>query len=138
MGAQYLSKVKNVMILFLVIGLCLCTLVECKKHVSIKNRLGSGKNLSIHCKSGDDDLGAQNIADGQEYGFSFNVNFFRTTLFFCSLAWEKVPQYHIEAYSYAKDHVRCDSGCSWIVAAEGIYGLNGKTGFWEFMYHWPN
>jgi hypothetical protein len=68
------------------LGYAYAPLLNAKKHVSIKNRLGSGKNLSIHCKSGDDDLGAQNIADGQEYGFSINVNFFRTTLFFCSLA----------------------------------------------------
>jgi len=136
MEARYLSKVNHVMTLFLVIGLC--TLVAGTKHVSIKNRLGSGKNMSLHCKSRDDDLGEQNIAEGKEFGWNFNVNFLQTTLFFCDLAWEKVPQYYIEAYNYARDHVRCDTGCSWLVASEGIYGLNGQTGLWEFMYNWPN
>ncbi|KAL2338847.1 hypothetical protein Fmac_013293 [Flemingia macrophylla] len=108
------------------------------KHVSIKNMLGSGRNITLHCQSRDNDLGNQNVADGDEFGWDFSDNVFGTTLFFCDLGWQKVQNYHFDAYSFARDTVRCYAGCSWLVSAEGIYGLNGQTGFWEFWYQWPN
>ncbi|XP_014507793.1 self-incompatibility protein S1 [Vigna radiata var. radiata] len=113
--------------------------VECRKHVSIKNRLGAGKNMSLHCQSKDNDLGHQNIANGDEFGWDFSDNIFGTTLFFCDVGWEKVEEYHFNAYSFGRDRVRCDGvGCSWLLSAEGIYGFNVQTAFWEFMYQWPN
>ncbi|XP_057419019.1 self-incompatibility protein S1-like [Lotus japonicus] len=90
----------------LVLGLLLCTFavtVAGSKHVSIKNKLGSGK---------DNDMGKQNIEDGNEFGWDFSDNVFGTTIFFCDLAWERVQQYYIDAYSFGRDLVRCKSGCS--------------------------
>ncbi|KAI4335130.1 hypothetical protein L6164_013805 [Bauhinia variegata] len=124
------------LLLLLIISLCTAVIVE-MKHVSIKNSLGSGKNMTLHCQSKDDDLGEHNIAYGDEIGWDFNVNVAGTTLFYCDLGWESVQQYHFDVYSFARDNVRCPSGCAWLVSAEGIYGLNGETGFWEFIYHWP-
>lgn len=139
MGGLCFSKITHLMTLLLVIGLC--TLVAGTKHVSIKNKLGSGKNMTLHCQcqSKDNDLGEHNMADGDEFGWDFNDDVVGTTLFFCDLGWESVQEYHFDAYFFGRDHVRCGStGCSWLVAAEGIYGLNGQTGLWEFIYHWPN
>lgn len=93
--------------------------------------------MTLHCKSKDDDLGEHTIANGEDYGWGFNDNIFGTTLFFCNVAWAKVPGYYFEAYTTARDSLRCETGCSWIVAVEGIYGLNGQTGLWEFIYNWP-
>ncbi|KAK7363373.1 hypothetical protein VNO77_05514 [Canavalia gladiata] len=132
-----IAMITPLITLLLIIGLCIHA-VEGAKHVSIKNKLGSGKNLTLHCQSKDDDLGKHNIAYDDEFGWDFNDNIAGTTLFFCNLGWEKVGDYIFDAYSFARDKVRCDAGCSWLVAAEGIYGLNGKTGFWEFIYYWPN
>lgn len=94
--------------------------------------------MTLHCQSGDDDLGVQNIVFGGEFGWDFSDNIIGTTLFYCDLMWEKVQKYHFDAYSFERDFVRCNKGCSWLISAEGIYGLNGQTGYWEFMYHWPN
>lgn len=102
------------------------------------NRLGNGRNLTIHCQSKDDDLGQQNISDGSEFGWDFSVNVGGTTLFYCDMEWEKVQQYHFDAYSFARDFTRCESQCLWLISTEGMYGLNGQTGYWEFMYYWPN
>ncbi|KAK7264828.1 hypothetical protein RJT34_32440 [Clitoria ternatea] len=140
MGAHKrgLFKISHVLTLLLVlIGLC-APIVAGTKHVSIKNKLGSGKNMTLHCQSKDNDLGTHDIADGDEYGWEFSDNVFGTTLFFCDLGWEKVADYHFNTYSFGRDFVRCNAGCSWLVSAEGIYGLNGQTGLWEFMYHWPS
>ncbi|CAJ1940640.1 unnamed protein product [Sphenostylis stenocarpa] len=124
----------------LVVAIGLCTaVVEGSKHVSIKNSLGPGKNMTLHCQSKDTDLGKQNIGNGDEFGWDFSDNVFGTTLFFCDVGWQNVEEYHFDAYSFGRDRVRCDgAGCLWLVSAEGIYGLNGQTGFWEFMYQWPN
>ncbi|RDX63267.1 Self-incompatibility protein S1, partial [Mucuna pruriens] len=136
-----MAKISHVMSLMVVIGLWNpnVIVVSGSKHVSIKNNLGSGKNMSLHCQSKDNDLGTQNIVYGDEFGWDFSDNVIGSTLFFCDLGWQNVQQFHFDAYSFARDMVRCDGvGCSWLVAAEGIYGLNGQTGFWEFLYQWPN
>lgn len=134
-GSVKISQLAGV--LMIVIGLSIPVIAD-KKHVSIKNSLGSGKNMTLHCQSADNDLGVQNIEDGGEFGWDFSVNVIGTTLFFCDLEWGSVQQYHFNAYDFHRDYVRCDTGCAWLVSAEGIYGLNGKTGYWEFIYHWPN
>ncbi|XAR57647.1 hypothetical protein NMG60_11025879 [Bertholletia excelsa] len=108
------------------------------EHVSIKNRLGSGKTMSLHCQSKDNDLGNQTVADGSDYGWDFSPNAWGTTLFYCDLGWEGVPEFHFDAYVSSRDAVRCPSDCFWLISLEGVYGLNGQTGLWEFMYFWPS
>ncbi|KAI9195691.1 hypothetical protein LWI28_017214 [Acer negundo] len=108
------------------------------QHVSITNRLGNGKNMSLHCQSKDNDLGQHNLADGTGFAWDFSVNTWGTTLFYCDLVWEGVQQYHFDAYAFDRDYVRCQTQCLWLISTEGIYGFNGQTGFWEYIYHWPN
>ncbi|PON76203.1 Self-incompatibility protein [Parasponia andersonii] len=111
--------------------------VSANVQASITNKLGSGKNLSLHCQSKDDDLGQQNISNDASFSWEFSVNPWGTTLFFCVLGWESVGNYEFDAYSFARDRVRCENRCAWLVSAEGIYGLNDQTGFWEYVYSWP-
>ncbi|GKU96053.1 hypothetical protein SLEP1_g9333 [Rubroshorea leprosula] len=90
---------------------CFCTGVHSQNvHASTKNRLGNRRNLTLHYQSKDNDLGQQNVAD---------------------------EKYHFDAYSFDRDFARFQSNCSWLVAAEGMYSLNGQTGFCEFNYYWP-
>lgn len=55
--------------------------------VHITNALGPNVDLTVHCKSKDDDLGARLLHNGDGFEFSFNLNIFGTTLFFCSFQW---------------------------------------------------
>lgn len=105
--------------------------------VDITNRLGSGKNLTIHCRSKDDDLGEEVVENGGVYAWSFKTNAWGTTLFYCDLNWEGMSGFSFDAYSFRRDFVRCKSSCSWLVAKEGVYQRNEISGFWEFMYFWP-
>ncbi|XP_077250920.1 self-incompatibility protein S1-like [Tasmannia lanceolata] len=109
-----------------------------KVHVSITNHLGDGKNMTIHCQSKDNDLGEQTVADGAEFGWDFSINVVGTTLFYCDMGLESVNEFHFDAYSFQRDSVRCESACLWLISEEGVYGGNNQTGFWEFMYFWPN
>ncbi|KAI6685103.1 hypothetical protein NL676_031016 [Syzygium grande] len=62
-------------------------LIFSEVHVSIKNRLGSGKNMTLHCQSKDDDLGEQTVEDGGKFGWDFDVNVWGTTLYYCDMGW---------------------------------------------------
>lgn len=130
------KSIRNAIVFLLLFNRC--DLVVSKVHVSIMNRLGDGENVTLHCQSKDNDLGQQNVADGSEFGWDFSVNTAGTTLFYCDMAWQNVPQYHFDAYDFGRDFVRCETQCLWLVSTEGMYGLNGRTGFWEYIYHWPN
>ncbi|KAI4311039.1 hypothetical protein MLD38_035976 [Melastoma candidum] len=106
-------------------------------HVGVRNGLGSGRNMTLHCRSKDTDLGSHVVSDGDEFGWNFNPNIWGTTLFYCLLDQGSVQGYAFDAYSYTRDYVRCESKCLWLVAGEGIYGMNDQTGLWEYVYPWP-
>ncbi|CAI0396665.1 unnamed protein product [Linum tenue] len=54
--------------------------------VDIKNALSAGKRLIAHCRSKDDDIGAQVIEEGSSLHWSFEA--VSETLFWCNLAVE--------------------------------------------------
>ncbi|XVF00756.1 hypothetical protein REPUB_Repub04eG0028900 [Reevesia pubescens] len=121
------AVIGNALMILLILSFCNSVRSD-NVHVSIKNRLGNGKNLTLHCQSKDNDLGLQNVG-GSEFGWDFSViNDWGNTLFYCDMGWDD-QQYHFDAYY--RDFGRCESQCSWLVAGEGTYGLNGETGFWE-------
>ncbi|KAL6973485.1 hypothetical protein U1Q18_027672 [Sarracenia purpurea var. burkii] len=128
----------KVVLPLLAFSLCIQSFSAEEVHVSIKNRLGEGKTMSIHCQSKDNDLGNHTVADGGKFGWDFSPNIWGTTLFYCDLAWDRVGEYHFDAYNFGRDSGRCKSQCLWLVAREGVYGLNGETNLWEFMYNWPS
>ncbi|KAI3423363.1 uncharacterized protein J3R85_011099 [Psidium guajava] len=66
-------------------------------HVSIKNWLGSGKNMTLHCRSEDDDLSEQNVAAGSKFGWDFDVYMWGTTLYYRDMGWETLQDYHYYA-----------------------------------------
>lgn len=111
--------------------------VSGKVEASVKNSLGSGNNMTLHCQSKDDDLGLKTVPYDDEFSWEFGVNVVGTTLFYCVLGWESVGSYQFDAYSFGRDYVRCQTQCRWLVSVDGIYSLNGETGFWEFFYTWP-
>lgn len=61
------------LLLVLVIGLSNLALSDAV-HASIMNRLGNGRNLTLHCQSKDNDLGQHSLTDGSEFGWDFSVN----------------------------------------------------------------
>ncbi|PON63769.1 Self-incompatibility protein [Parasponia andersonii] len=55
--------------------------------VKITNSLGPNIDLTLHCKSKDDDLGDHVLPYNASFGFDFNRNIWGTTLFFCGFPW---------------------------------------------------
>ncbi|KAK6936523.1 Plant self-incompatibility S1 [Dillenia turbinata] len=126
-----------VLIILMITGYYCKTVCSETVHASVMNRLGGGEILTVHCQSKDTDLGERSVGDGDEYGWEFSPNVWGTTLFYCDLTWDG-GSYHFDAYSFGRDSVRCETQCLWIVSGEGMYGLNGQTGFWEYLYDWQS
>ncbi|CAL0301784.1 unnamed protein product [Lupinus luteus] len=96
------------------------------RHVHLKNNLGDGVNLQVHCKSGDDDLGVHNVTHGADYEFQFRVNIFGTTQFFCGLVWNNKLHY-IDAYIHKRDKQRCGPDCFWTIKQDQACLYNYHT-----------
>ncbi len=92
------------------------------RHVQISNKLPGNAELTVHCKSGNKDLGAHTVGANQFYDFPFSVNFFATTLYFCGLHWRggNVVDDFFIAY---RDEGRCWELCYWEARADGVYGV---------------
>ncbi|ESR33732.1 hypothetical protein CICLE_v10006408mg [Citrus x clementina] len=80
-----------------------------KTYVQITNKLETGEDLTLHCKSKDDDLGEHVLHKDESYNFSFCRNVFGETLYFCSFEWSgKVHRFDI--FDESRDG--CDH-CNW-------------------------
>ncbi|KAG5226213.1 self-incompatibility family protein [Salix suchowensis] len=83
----------------------------------ITNELCPGLDLTIHCKSRNDDLGQHVVPFGGEYTIDFCPNFWGTTLFFCGMSWSGEVHW-FDIYDASRDSSRCGN-CSWTVEATG-------------------
>lgn len=95
--------------------------------VAFNNRLPQNENFTIHCTSQEHDLGSHVIAPSSYYEFSFEVNFFRTTYFICSLRWQEVEA-AFYAYRVIRDLNRCSHYCLWNVKEDGVEGFREGGG----------
>lgn len=104
--------------------------------VRLTNRLGSGRALTVHCQSEDDDLGYSTLDNEAEVNWSFRTNILGTTLFYCDVEWgggvSSRSCYRFDAYDDERDHRRCRVECRWMITSEGtLSGFNEDSGYWE-------
>lgn len=82
-----------------------------KIHVNIYNKLGNGLDLTVHCKSKNDDLGEHVLSQDESFPINFRRNFFGNSLFYCSFKWNgKVHRFDI--YDQSRDSCH---DCKWII-----------------------
>lgn len=110
----------NVILLSLLI-IILTSEASDKVEVGIINSLnvsGSGENLTLHCKSKDDDLGFHTLIPGYGYYFTFRPKPFYRTLFFCGFTWQDEPSLHyLDVYKGYRD--KSCGLVSWDIHADG-------------------
>lgn len=109
----------------------------------IRNDIGLGIDLTVHCRSDDDDLGVHDILYGGVYSFSFKPNIFGATHFYCSFSWQNAEK-SFDIYKDERDYSRCED-CSWrvtehylcvsatdsLASPETCYDWNGKFYLWS-------
>lgn len=87
-------------------------------HIKITNKLGNGLDLTLHCKSKEDDRGEHLLHEEKSYSFSFIPNIFGSTLFYCSFKWSgQVHRFNI--YDGTRDECH---RCNWSI-------LQSRAGF---------
>ncbi|MBA0692676.1 hypothetical protein Goari_010213 [Gossypium aridum] len=90
-------------------------LFEPKVHVLIYNDLQNGADLTIHCKSKNDDLGVHLLTYRNDYEFKFRPSILLDTWFYCSMQWNGTMHW-FDIYTSKRD--TC-TFCLWNVRPEG-------------------
>ncbi|OVA07077.1 Plant self-incompatibility S1 [Macleaya cordata] len=108
--------------------------------VWVTNDLGPNTPLTFHCKSKDDDLGERTLAYKQSWNWSFTINFWWTTLFWCNMWWhdsngQLVYASH-DAYKAKRDYrEHCRMDCFWSIRKDGwYYGDDAQSE--KLMFTW--
>ncbi|OVA01791.1 Plant self-incompatibility S1 [Macleaya cordata] len=113
-----------------------------KIHVSVVNEISEQTELTIHCKSADDDLGEHKLGYNQDFHWSFRQNFWHSTLFWCSMWWTDsnghLVQGSYDIYSISRDWDRCHNECKYPVRQDGIYAFFEKPDpKFNLVFPWP-
>jgi hypothetical protein len=86
---------------------------------NIQPQTGTGTEMTLHCKSQDNDLGDHTVLWGESYVFSFkpSANPLRVTLFYCSFIWPQDPRRHyLDVWD--QNHDKC-TDCLWQINVNG-------------------
>ncbi|GAV64186.1 Self-incomp_S1 domain-containing protein, partial [Cephalotus follicularis] len=102
-------------------------------HVEITNEQAS--DITIHCKSKDDDLGIHVISTDKSFGWGFRRNIWESTLFFCGFTTPKGRGVY-DIYKLSRDLHRCNPNntCYWDVTDDGVHGYNGDK--MDILFQW--
>ncbi|KAG6575954.1 S-protein-like 1, partial [Cucurbita argyrosperma subsp. sororia] len=97
--------------------------------------------MSVHCRSQDDDLGLHTLPPTADFSWSFEANFFHTTLFWCRLqkggGGGGVEAAFKVFWHDARLFEKCGwKNCVWIAKDDGIYIKNFAKGIDELSYTW--
>lgn len=84
--------------------------------VAILNQI-QGEQIIVHCFSGDDDIGTHVLGLGQNISWSFDINFFATTKFYCTFTTAHGCGNY--AVYDQKLEARCERRCVWNVRVQG-------------------
>ena len=101
----------------------------------------SKAQLNVHCKSGDDDLNAQTLKVGDDYGWKFKENFWGTTRFWCTFDSQN-GHLTFDVFWPEGEHStwlleRCGLGkCIWVAKDDGIYLKNDPVNTYELIHKW--
>ncbi|CAA7039822.1 unnamed protein product [Microthlaspi erraticum] len=109
-----------------------------KSQVKITNRLGDGSTLSLHCKSVDDDLGLQVLAQHSSWSFRFRPSILGSTKFSCHFTWPRRSE-HFDIYDDFRDGVQRGIPCIycfWDITRDGPCRFNDATDAFDICYYW--
>uniref|UniRef100_A0A5B7BUF0 S-protein homolog n=1 Tax=Davidia involucrata TaxID=16924 RepID=A0A5B7BUF0_DAVIN len=92
-----------------------------------------GSNVTIHCKSKDDDLGIHVLQTNQSFEWSFKNNIWGTTRFYCYLNCN-LGNTSFDVYRQGM----CGGHCFWFVRPVGIcLQVQNMRRYRSCCYKWP-
>lgn len=100
-----MSLFNKVLLLSVMLGVLLETPPSDDFSIAVQNDK-SEEDVTVHCKSKDDDLGSHVLKTGQDFQWNFHANSGGTTLYFCHVTTkEKFKQF--DAFKWPNDRQRC-------------------------------
>lgn len=137
---------KHFLVFFLVLSLVIVEPAEAfssmeRWHIHVVNGLTNAQTLLVHCKSKDNDLGEHDLNGGTEYNWTFRVNFWDTTLFWCYLQKPDGKSSSFEAFWVEKSTIwlvyKCSgNNCIWIAKDDGIYLKDNEAQKDILLHEW--
>ncbi|CAI9774224.1 unnamed protein product [Fraxinus pennsylvanica] len=121
----------DIKLVMLSVNLLFVTLLEAypESHVTIIGRVEKG-TLTIHCYSGDNDLGIRNLAYDRSFEFSFVPNILGNTKFFCTFTTQ-FGSGNYAVYDHKMETERCGLNCVWYIEEKGpCLVLNPEKNLW--------
>ncbi|XP_054797476.1 S-protein homolog 29-like [Prosopis cineraria] len=117
-------------------GSCNNVSITPKVTVQILDGLSQNQDLTLHCKSKDDDLGVHTIKKKKAtYEFTFRPRYFiHSTQFFCSFWWPSNTSLHCFDI-YMQDRDWCCAVCFWTIWESGPCISDDLTGYID-CYPW--
>jgi hypothetical protein len=108
-----------------------------RAYVEINNGLYRNMDLTVHCKSKNDDLGAHTLKPNATCEFDFKPNFWGRTRYFCNFQWKYAngteESFWFDIYKYSRDSPRC-GGCRWRVDSAAPCQYDLKTLEYDICY----
>ncbi|KAF3457607.1 hypothetical protein FNV43_RR02265 [Rhamnella rubrinervis] len=124
----------NFAVVFMAILSILSSPVVAKNKVVVRNKVHSV--VKVHCQSADNDLGVHYLGYGEAVSWSFNINIWDTTLFFCDIVWGRLAKAHIDVFT-AENRFNCRNvECNWLILPKGFYLYDFESHKYHFKYVW--
>ena len=125
-------SINRIVLLQIFLVLFLSSFHKVKGGLFVRNRVyvelfnDLGLNVTVHCKSGHNDLGSHFIQyPNGFYQFNFKPNTFGTSDYYCNFQWPN--NFHwFDIYLFDRDHPQC-SKCFWKIRPDGVCKLNYET-----------
>ncbi|XP_050211379.1 S-protein homolog 5-like [Mercurialis annua] len=117
MNALISTKQYYCILLLCLLKLAVASHRDDKTHVYITNDVGKGVDLTVHCKSKNNDLGAHLLHDQQMFEFSFIPSLWGNTLFYCKFTWSGQLKW-FDIYVEHKSRDDCED-CYWKIKPNG-------------------
>ncbi|KAL5824046.1 hypothetical protein ACOSQ4_021946 [Xanthoceras sorbifolium] len=101
--------------------------------VIVRNSLGAGSVMRIHCKSGDEDLGEYYLGFNAAFEWSFRVLW--RTMYWCNLYWDNNRYQKIHAFDVdRRDDEFCKPICVWKIKQDGAYCMRDDPNNQDFRH----
>ncbi|KAM1456591.1 hypothetical protein ACFX13_034711 [Malus domestica] len=122
--------------LLMLTSTCYADIINPITHVTIINYLRNGRDLTVHCKSADDDVGVHVIPPNGSFEFHFRPNFWNSTQYYCKFDWEG-GSYWFDIYIQLRDKPNCVKNCNWLIIPNGACRqIEGRPDLVDRCYPW--
>ncbi|KAK9930967.1 hypothetical protein M0R45_018267 [Rubus argutus] len=131
--ASFIGRTVMLMLLMLLLTIT----CDAKTHVRIINDIGGGLDLTVHCKSADDDIGVKVLRPQEWFEFSFKPAWIIHTDYYCSFKFPAGSVQWLDVYDEKRDLNVC-MDCWWSIksSSDGPCRFNWINKKYDYCLPW--